>query len=466
MTGLIVVLNRTEFFGRTKETGKFLYWFSGCYLIALIWIFVNTYKFHDVHHFILLSSFCPITWFILDLLRRYNFRGCLNLLLASMILSAIGIIVLYRLQLSSVGILSRILRSSEGLPVVYNHYLFSVGSLVMVTMLLCSGKLEHVLDWVDRKAGVWFLGISSFLFLLLPSIMVKAGISSAAGRTSSWVIGRSGQVTEFVCKLLFIFFLAKFLSKRKLDLNYFSDTRDVIRTVAILAVLIFGFFFLPVVVFQRDLGSALMCAICTICMVYVVTGRFYFLFAGVLLLVLAVAVGTLFSPHISERVLGAWLQWQNYAFRPYPGGSLRWPGYQLFSALSSVKGADLLGTGLGSGLPKVTHITTDFIAAAIFEEFGIFGLIILVAAFLLFFKVLLQVDLRPDFYGLSLVGIALTVVCQAFFNLAFSLGLLPISGVPLTFVSNGGSSIMVGYLSVGIMTVLLARSQSGAHRWS
>lgn len=455
--GVVVSIFRKDLTLEKEEAvRKIMAWICFGYIMAISLIFVKGYDFGNFHYYILLLSLCPLLWLVLVLCKKYDYRGPLNLFLAAVLLTQLGIVVLYRLKLVSKGLLARIFMDADGIPVVLNHMTFSIMGLILVSLLLFSGRIRRSIDWIDQKTGSMAWGIASMFFLMLPWVMKKMHLASSVGGTSSWILNtNSGQVSEFVYKILFVIFMAKFLSSRAFDLNYYNDQRNVMKIILLLVGLTGVFFFFPIVCLQRELGTSLLIAFTFITMVYIATGRLYFLVIGFLLIALAMAVGTIVSTHVEERIVGGWLNWKDYAFKQYSGGSGNWPGFQLFHALSAVRGSNIWGTGLTQGFPKIPHITNDFIFVPVAEELGILGVVLVMAVFILFVKVWIAVGFQPSFRGFLTSGLPLTLLFQAFYNLTAVLGKMPLTGIPVPFLSNGGSSIIASFIIVAFMTELI-----------
>jgi cell division protein FtsW len=131
-------------------------------------------------------------------------------------------------------------------------------------------------------------------------------------------------------------------------------------------------------------------------------------------------------------------------------------GYQSIQALVGMGSGGLSGVGLGASRSKwgfLPNAHTDFIFAIVGEEIGLLGSLLLVVLFVAFAVLGVRAALRaPDRFGAHLAaGITIWVVGQAFLNVGTVIGLLPVTGVPLPFVSFGGSSIVVLMLAVGIL---------------
>jgi cell division protein FtsW len=145
-------------------------------------------------------------------------------------------------------------------------------------------------------------------------------------------------------------------------------------------------------------------------------------------------------------------------------------GFQPVQAMISLGSGGVLGVGLGQGVGKINYLPeahTDMILAVIGEELGLLGVTAVIAAFALFAYAGLRVALAcKDPFGKRLAAGLVALVCgQAVINLAAVLGLAPLTGIPLPFISYGGSSLVVALLSVGVL-LNIAGSNAGAARAS
>jgi cell division protein FtsW len=145
-------------------------------------------------------------------------------------------------------------------------------------------------------------------------------------------------------------------------------------------------------------------------------------------------------------------------------------GFQTVQALISLGSGGVFGTGLGQGVVKINYLPeahTDMILAVIGEELGLVGVTAVIAAFAAFSYAGLRVALRcKDPFGKRLAAGLVALVCgQAVINLAAVLGLAPLTGIPLPFISYGGSSLVVALLSVGIL-LNIAANDAGTARAS
>lgn len=454
MAGSIFMLYKREFAVSDElPLKRFLTVLCGVYVLVLSTIYVNSPKAFHLAHFAILLLFCPLIFLTVKIWTKFGQDGTLNLLLVSVLLSMVGLLTQYRMNLRSKGLLASSLGLTDGIPTALSHFIFSIVAISGVSFLLFSGNIGKVIDVIEKRTGTLFWGFVSSFFLIIPY-----AIGNPVGGTLSWLSYRSIQPSEFVFKISFIIFLAKFFSNRSLD---FSDkmnpTSKLLKIAGSLIILAGAFFFVPLVFLQKEFGTALMIGLTLIIMLTVSTGRWYFLAFGIVTIVVAMSCAVLMSDRIEERIVGGYLMWQEYAFKEYFEGSENWPGNQSFKALSAVNNSGIWGTGLVKGMPRLAHVTNDYISVPIMEELGIIGLIVLIAGYLLFVKETCRFPIMPDFKGYLLVGMPLTILCQAFYNLSGVLGLFAFTGIPLPFVSNGGSATISNYLTVGIISALLDR---------
>jgi cell division protein FtsW len=131
-------------------------------------------------------------------------------------------------------------------------------------------------------------------------------------------------------------------------------------------------------------------------------------------------------------------------------------GFQTVQSFIAVGAGGLFGSGLMQGKQKLFFLPaphTDFIFAVVAEEIGLFGASLLIAAFgLLFWRGMVAARRAPDLFGrLLAVGVTVMVVFQALVNLSVVTGLIPAKGIPLPFISYGGSSLLFNMIAMGIL---------------
>ena len=241
-----------------------------------------------------------------------------------------------------------------------------------------------------------------------------------------------------LAKPALIFFLAYFLESR---VNTMRDWRSTV-----LPAIIPTCVFLGLIVFQPDLGTAIACAAITFCVLFVAGLELRYLGYGLLASLLPLYFLIFHVAYRRDRIL-AFLD-------PYSDPQGR--GFHIIQSLIAVSTGGITGLGLMEGKQKLFYLPephTDFIFAVTAEELGLVGALVLVVLFAIFLWRGVRTALHTkDMFGRFLVvGITSMVVVQAFINMSVVLGLMPTKGIPLPFVSYGGSSLLVTLACVGVL---------------
>ena len=270
-------------------------------------------------------------------------------------------------------------------------------------------------------------------------MLISVFLLDRSHHTHRWIHfgGFSFQPSE-LAKPALILFLAYFLESRMKSINDWRNT--------VLPALIPTFFFLGLIVFQPDLGTAIACAAITGCILFV---------AGLNLRYLGYAVGASLLPLYFLIFHVAYRRNRILAFLdPYSDPQGR--GFHIIQSLIAVSTGGITGQGLMEGKQKLFYLPephTDFIFSVISEELGLVGALAIVVLFTVFLWRGLRTAMRTqDTFGRFLaVGITCMVVVQAFINISVVLGLMPTKGIPLPFISYGGSSIFITLACVGVL---------------
>ena len=245
------------------------------------------------------------------------------------------------------------------------------------------------------------------------------------------------QPSEFA-KLVVIFFVAAILERR---MDRIDDLRYSLVPVAIVLGGVVG-----LIMLQPDLGTALTIIVIVAAMVFA-AGINYRYIVGLLLVSLPAAYIVLMSADYRRRRMFSFLD---------PWADPLGDGFQVIQSLIAVGTGGLFGRGLMAGVQKLFYLPypeTDFIYAVIGEEMGLLGTTLVLACFCVIAWRGLRTSMRaPDRFGAFLaLGLTAMVVVQAFFNISVVLGLLPTKGIPLPFVSFGGSSLLMSMIGMGIL---------------
>jgi cell division protein FtsW len=262
---------------------------------------------------------------------------------------------------------------------------------------------------------------------------------AAAANTHRWIqfSGFSVQPSE-LAKLALIFFLAYFLEKRKGNVN---DLAFTLVPVAVIVALLAG-----LIVLQPDLGTAVSLLTISAALLFVAGLDLRWIAASVIVGLPVFYLLIFRVKYRRDRILAFMNPWEQPLGR----------GFQIIQSLLSVASGGIAGLGFMEGKQKLFYLPeahTDFIFAVIGEELGLIGTCALLALFLVFFWRGIRTSMRaPDLFGFYLaLGITLMVCVQAFINMSVVLGLLPTKGIPLPFLSYGGSSFVVMLAAVGIL---------------
>jgi len=402
----------------------------------------------------IVSAFPLVGWAIWRQAWRYRFQGHLNVLYIGILLCAVGLIFHFRVGHRASKLVS-LFPLGGGTPVAVNLALFNAVTFIIVSQLLFSGRIGKCLSWIERRTSYTYWGIVSIAALAVPVLM-----GSAVGRTKAWLWGASGQISEFGLKLLFPVFLSLFLDRHQKEISIPGyPAREFGRIILVFLGLVSAFFLVPLVVFQREQGSALLIGLILISMVTFATKRWYTVPIGLICLAMAIFGATLVDLHTKERIFGAWIGWEKYIRHPFPG-SFRFPGWHIATVRAVVESASVYGLGIGQGTwGRIPAISTDFAVAPLLCELGVLGLVIVMACYLLILKEGLSGEAARDFRGFLRVTIPITFCCQGFFQIWAVLGIAPLAGVPLPMISNGGSAAVCNTILLGVLMELCKQKE-------
>ena len=250
-----------------------------------------------------------------------------------------------------------------------------------------------------------------------------------------------------VAKIAVVLFLAGYLAANREMLSVFTwrlgpfNLPDI-RTL--LPLLVMWLISIGIVAFEKDLGSALVFFFVFLVMLYVATGKKTYVIAGVVMMAVG-AVGLYFVfDHIQVRV-ATWLD---------PFADAQNTGYQLVQTIYSLADGGLFGVGIGRGLAEqIPVVESDFIFAAIGEETGLLGAAGLLLLYLCFAirGMVTAARAKSDVSSFTAVGLTSIIILQAFIIVGGVTRLIPLTGLTLPFISQGGSSLLASFISVALL---------------
>lgn len=285
-----------------------------------------------------------------------------------------------------------------------------------------------------KYAKILLVGCFVLLFLVL-----IPGIGMVRGGAQSWIgVGAfSIQPSEFM-KLGLIIFLAAYLAQNQ---KYITSFKKGFFPSIILIFTAFG-----LIMLQPDLGTGMVLVLTSMLMIFIAGAKLSHFF-GLAVLGLAGLAGLIASaPYRISRITAFLNPWED------PLGD----GFQIIQSLYAIGPGGLMGLGLGESLQKYFYLPepqTDFIFSILAEELGFIGgtFVILLFALLMWRGIKIALEAPDTFSGFLALGIVSMLILQAMINISVVIGLIPVTGITLPFLSYGGSSLTLTLCSVGIL---------------
>ena len=352
-------------------------------------------------------------------------KKCDKLLLFAVILIAIfGIVMIY--SASSIWALYKF---GDAFKYVKAQSAFFIIGLFLIFIF---SKID--INILYKKSNLILL----CCFILLVLVLIP-GIGTVRNGSRSWFgIGGLGiQPSEFA-KLGLIIYVSKYLSSNN---RIIKDIRKGVFPI----LLVIGVFFL-LIMLEPDFGTGMVIVLTLVVMIFTSGVKLSFFVKVGLVGLLGIVLLIIVAPYRMERIVSFLNPWVD------PLGS----GYQIIQSLYAIGPGGLLGQGFMESRQKQFYLPepqTDFIFSIISEEFGFLGILI-VSSFLLFiFYRILRIALRQNnlFKKYLTFGLGFGIIIQSILNISVVIGLIPVTGVTLPFMSYGGSSLLISMMSVGII---------------
>jgi cell division protein FtsW (lipid II flippase) len=359
------------------------------------------------------------------------------------LLNGLGIVMIYRLQLSGRGgnpgrIIPTMTSSTTTLQVMWSA--IGVAAFIAVLVVIREPRILQRYTYTLGAVGLVLLAIPA---LLPPSL-------SEINGAKVWITvgGFSVQPGEFAKLALAVFFAGYLVAKR--DVLSLAGRRvlgiDLPRGRDLGPVLVAWGASLLILIFETDIGTSALFFGLFLVMLYIATQRTsWLLIGGALFLAGALAVSQL-STHVTERIT-IWLH-------PFAIQNVYNSSYQLVQGLYGMGFGGVLGSGLGHGQPYWTPLVqSDFIITAFGEELGLTGLM----AILLIYGLIVQrglraaVAVRDPFSKLLAGGLAFVLGLQVFVIVGGVTRLIPLTGITTPFLSQGGSSLVASWMLIALL---------------
>lgn len=347
-----------------------------------------------------------------------------KLLISVIILSIFGCIMIY--TSSNVWALYKF---NDAFKYLKNQSIFLILGIFLMYFL---SKLDY--NFYKKKANL----IIGICFILLVLVLIP-GIGVIRNGSRSWfgVFGFGIQPSE-ATKIGLVIFVSKYLS------NNYSIMYNIKKGVLPILSIILIFFIL--IMLEPDFGTACVITLSLIAMIFISKVKLSFFIKISLTGLLGVVVLIIIAPYRMARIVSFLNPWSD------PLGS----GFQIIQSLYAIGPGGLFGLGLGNSIQKHFYLPepqTDFIFSIISEELGFIGILIVSMLFMFIFYRCIKISLNTkDLFGKYLCfGLSFTIIFQTILNLCVVIGLVPVTGVTLPFLSYGGSSLLVSLTSIGII---------------
>lgn len=305
-------------------------------------------------------------------------------------------------------------------------------SIIGVILMFIISKIDY--NKYKKHANIILL--TSFLLLILVLI---PGIGQIRNGSRSWFgIGGLGFQPSEIAKLALIIFISKYLA------NHEKEVKSFKKGVFPILIIIFAFFGL--IMLEPDFGTGMVIVMTLLIMLFASNIKLsFFAYMGVVG-ILGIVGLIIIAPYRMSRIISFINPWVD------PLGS----GYQIIQSLYAIAPSGLFGLGYGNSIQKHFYLPepqTDFIFAIISEEFGIVGILLLSILYLILFYNSIKISLNsPDLFGKYLsFGLIIGIIIQTVLNISVVIGLVPVTGVTLPFLSYGGSSLLITMCSMGII---------------
>ena len=347
-----------------------------------------------------------------------------SLLIAVILLSLFGILMIY-----SASNIWALYKYNDSFKFARMQLIFFIIGLILLFIL---SKVDYHF-YKNNANKILFICLILLILVLIP------GIGKIRNGSRSWFgIGSLGiQPSEF-SKIGLIIFVSKYLSNND---NMVKDIKKGIFPILGIIIIFFG-----LIMLEPDFGQGMVIVSSLIAIIFVSGTKLSFFAKCGLIGLLGIIGLIIIAPYRMMRIISYLNPWAD------PLGS----GFQIIQSLYAIGPSGILGLGFGNSIQKHFYLPepqTDFIFAIISEEFGLLGIIFIIGLLgFIFYKIIKIALKQSDLFAKYLCfGLGFEIIFQATLNLAVVVGLIPVTGVSLPFISYGGSSLLVSLSSIGII---------------
>lgn len=301
-----------------------------------------------------------------------------------------------------------------------------------IFLMITTSKIDYNI-YYDKSNKILGICIILLILVLIP------GIGSVRNGSRSWFgIGSLGIQPSEAAKLGMIIFTSKYLTNSSKFLK--SYKYGVFPILGVLF-LLFG-----LIMLQPDLGTGMILVVSIISLLFIAGVNMKFFIGGGILGLIGVIILIVIAPYRMDRITSFINPWND------PLGT----GFQIIQSLYAIGPGGLLGRGYLNSIQKQFYLPepqTDFIFSIIAEEFGIVGTIFVVFmfSFIIYRGIRIALKTKDSFAKYLAFGMSFQLAFQALMNLMVVIGMIPVTGVTLPFLSYGGSSLLITLASMGII---------------
>ena len=340
-----------------------------------------------------------------------------------------------------------------GMVMLYSSSMMQVGSRYLIMQLIWCGcglvfcVAMVFLDYRWLKKAAWPLFAAALVLLLL---VFEKHVSLKSHGARRWIhLGAFGFQPSELAKLALLMLLAWYGERYQRQMQTW---RRGIFIPGLLIAAVLGLVFI-----EPDRGTTVLLACVSGAMLLVAGVPWKFIVPPVFLSVAGLGLSLLHDPMRTRRIFG-WLHLEDHKTGV---------GYQAYQAMLALGSGGLTGLGLGNGRQKLGFVPehhTDFILSIIGEELGLVATLLVIVAFVAIILSGLYIAWRaPDTFGLLLgTGISLLIGLQAFINIGVVTSALPNKGLPLPFISYGGSNLLMMLTCVGVLLAIARQGRAHA----